>query len=118
MSEWKYCLTDKLYSWASGVSVKDSYIFKDSQDCAKLCISKEGVISVYDNLLRHDTKKPKMYYASLVRDVLYQFKDHPDMPYSRQIIDWVYLDILKHAGIRLSYFHFLKVKFYGAFIRD
>ena len=112
----KSYLVDKSFSWESELAVGRRYSFKDADQYIRLSISEEGVISVYygdyeypqslymferndKGTLKANVSEPKLFYASLVHRVLYQFREHPNMPYSRQIMDWVYLDIMRNSGV-------------------
>lgn len=71
------------------------------------------VFGVPDGKLDFYTEKPITYYASMVHDVLYQFKD--EIPISRWSSDFMFYKILQQACFFWSLLYFISVRTFGWF---
>lgn len=66
-----------------------------------------------DGIADRETRKPLTYYASLIHDVLYQFRDCYREQVSREIIDQIFLDELRQQSFQLSGLYFWVVRIFG-----
>ncbi len=133
---WRFKLEGD-HTWASGVPVDATFSFHDdNKGKLRLVIHPDGRIQVKDGyawdgcspkfsifdlfyigtpdgVMNVRTGKPKTYCASLVHDALYQFMDHPDMPYSRAQMDRFFRVLMKDADFRLGGLYWLAVRVFG-----
>jgi hypothetical protein len=137
MSHWKFCLTDRDYSWSSGVPVDQDYSFKDAKHIERLRIAKNGTITVTqgyawdgcspkfrfldalyigtpDGVLSQKTHQPKAYYASLIHDALYQFMGDGNMPYKRKQMDHFFLQLLRESEFWWGNVYYAAVRLVGS----
>ncbi|WNO10452.1 hypothetical protein [Teredinibacter sp. KSP-S5-2] len=135
MAVYKYCLDDH-YHHATGIAIPKTVEFHDQNGQLRMLINQQGVITIYksyawdgcspkikifdvgylgtpDGALHDITGKPKTYYASLVHDALCQFLDHPNMPFSKSIIDAQLLMLLRESEFSLSWVYFIVVRVLG-----
>lgn len=66
-----------------------------------------------DGRLDYFTQKPITYYASMVHDIIYQFKS--EMHLSRKSADILFYKILKEAGFFWCWLYYPAVRIMGAF---
>ena len=59
------------------------------------------------------TGLPKTYHASLIHDVLCQFQQHPDMPFSRTQIDRIFYDLLRRDRFAQAALYYAAVRLYA-----
>lgn len=71
------------------------------------------VIGTPDGRLNYVTEKPITYYASLIHDILYQFK--ADVPVSRKETDLIFRDELRRASFFWTIVYFAVVRLFGGF---
>ena len=133
---WRFKLQGD-YTWHSGVPVPSEFRFHDeNKDKLRLVIHADGRITVKDGYAWDgcspkfsifdlfyigtpdgvrdvNTGRPKTYYASLIHDALYQFMEHPDMPYSRAQMDRFFLVLMRARRFRLSGLYWLAVRVIG-----
>ena len=64
------------------------------------------------------TGYPLTYHASLIHDALYQFLDHPRMPYTKAQADLIFYRMLQQAGFRYAGLYYAAVKYFGKFYRS
>ena len=140
MSIWKFCLSED-YSYSTGIAVQHDKVFYDQDNKARLRITRDGTITILksyswdgctpkikffdlfyigtpDGTLNKKTGKPKAYYASLVHDALYQFLDSEDMPYSRQVADHIFYELLKESKFSLGFVYFMAVRMCGGLFQS
>lgn len=72
---------------------------------------------VSDGSVNPRTGYPYTYDASLVHDAMYQFIDHPNMPYSKATIDLIFYRMLQQAGFRYAWLYYAAVKYLGGVYR-
>ncbi len=136
--KWLYKL-ERDFVWASGQPVAADVEFRDRKGGVRARISKAGVITVIagyawdgctpkfclfdvlfgipDGAVHRDTGRPKVYYASLVHDVLYQFADHPVMPYRRREADGFFLRLMTETEFAPRHLYFIAVRIFGGLFR-
>lgn len=140
MSSWRYTLQEGDYVWASGIRIDEDVEIADANGVVWLKIDTDGLITISrgyawdgcsptccfldlgylgtpDGTVSSESKEPKTYYASLVHDALYQFLDHPDMPFTRQVADTLFYDVLGESGFKLRIIYFCVVRMVGGFYR-
>jgi len=67
-----------------------------------------------DGIIGPDEKKPKTYYASLIHDVLYQYRDKlRPKQVSRKVTDLIFLDEMRQRNFRLSKLYYQVVRLFG-----
>lgn len=66
-----------------------------------------------DGIVERDSRKPLTYHASLIHDILYQFRDQYRAEVSRKMIDLIFLDELRKKNFRLSSLYFWVVRLLG-----
>ena len=69
------------------------------------------IFGVPDGKLDYLTQKPITYYASMVHDMLYQFKK--EVPLSRKEADLIFLKIMQEGGFMLSTIYYIAVRILG-----
>jgi hypothetical protein len=69
-----------------------------------------------DGKLDFKTKKPITYYASLLHDVIYQFKT--EIPISRKEADLIFKEILKLHKFKLTKIYYFFVRLFGGIYGD
>ncbi len=69
------------------------------------------VMGTPDGKLDYSTEKPITYYASMLHDAIYQYKDK--LPISRAEADKIFLIILKDAGFMWSSLYYRAVVLFG-----
>lgn len=84
----------------------------------KIAIFDIGVLGIPDGILSKVNHKPKLYYASLIHDVLYQMlnsesKEGYRLPYSRLEIDRLFYNKMREAKFSLSRFYYRIVRLFG-----
>lgn len=57
--------------------------------------------------------RPETWRGSLFHDVLCQFQDHPDMPFSREEIDQIFLKLLVLDGFERAELYYRAVRLFG-----
>ncbi len=81
------------------------------------CSPKFFFLDVYfgtpDGIIDLEMAKPETYYASLLHDVLYQFRHEYKDQISRKITDQIFLDELKKRDFSLSGLYFWVVRLFG-----
>lgn len=60
------------------------------------------------------TQKPMTYYASMIHDILYQYKS--EIPISRKVADQLFLKILKEADFMWARPYYVFVRIFGTFL--
>ena len=93
-------LVRKGYMW-DGCSPKINLVFVE--------------IGTWDGDINLNTGKPETYYASLIHDVLYQFRDESDFPFTRKQIDNFFYELLKNFKYKKVYYW--SVRIFGGFVR-
>jgi hypothetical protein len=78
------------------------------------CSPKINILDIFlfgtpDGLMNVNTGKPVTYYASLIHDILYQFRK--DIPISRKTADDIFLIYL--GDFRLKSLYYAAVRFFG-----
>lgn len=58
-------------------------------------------------------QKPKTYYASLIHDALYQFRNEYKDQVSRKVTDLIFLDEMRKSDFRLSLLYYRVVRLFG-----
>lgn len=71
------------------------------------------LIGTPDGKLDYRTEKPITYYASMVHDIIYQFKSEVDI--SRKEADVLFKITLKESGFMWSGLYYLMVRLFGGF---
>lgn len=66
-----------------------------------------------DGCVNVKTMKPKTYYASLVHDALYQFREQFKKAIPRKKADQIFLQIMKENGFKLRYIYYFAVRLFG-----
>jgi hypothetical protein len=66
-----------------------------------------------DGKLDYNTEKPYTYYASMIHDVIYQYKDKIDI--SRKEADIIFKEILHDAGFLWWWVYYIGVRIGGGF---
>ncbi len=66
-----------------------------------------------DRRLDYLTEKPITYYASMVHDVIYQYKR--EIPISRKDADIIFLKILRESGFLWSWVYYFIIRMFGGF---
>lgn len=132
-ADWVFTLHDD-YEWESNISVPCDMAFADRFGVRRLEILQSGrirvlegyswdgctpkacvldlTVGVPDGVIDSNKEKPKTYYASLVHDALYQFKN-AGLPYSRYQADLFFLRLMAETGFRLRYIYFAAVVAFG-----
>ena len=57
--------------------------------------------------------RPETWRGSLFHDVLCQFQSHPDMPFSREEIDLIFLKLLELDGFERAQLYYRAVRLFG-----
>lgn len=124
---WVYQL-DNDYEYRTLFSFNKDLYFFDQDGFCRLTITQRGVIRVHagyawdgctpkvkignkvlgipDGAINAHTGKPSAFYASLIHDMLCQFQDHEEMPFSRAEMDYIFYRILvrdEHSSPKLYY---------------
>lgn len=63
------------------------------------------------------TGYPATYHASLIHDALYQFMDHPRMPYTKAQADLIFYRILQSDRFGSAHLYYAAVKWLGGAYR-
>lgn len=71
------------------------------------------IIGTPDGRLDYFTEEPITYYASMVHDIVYQFKR--EIGLSRRTADLLFLKILKESGFFWSWLYYFAVRLAGMF---
>ena len=58
--------------------------------------------------------RPETWRGSLFHDALCQFQKHPDMPFSREEIDLIFLKLLELDGFERAQLYYRAVRLFGA----
>lgn len=69
------------------------------------------IVGTPDGVLDYFTEEPITYYASMVHDILYQFRE--EVPISRKTTDQLFRQILKEAGFRWWWLYYGMVRLFG-----
>ena len=77
-----------------------------------------GILFTYiwgtpDGMLDYRTEKPITYYASMVHDILYQYKSEVD--FSRKEVDILFRIILKESKFMWWWLYYIAVRIGGGF---
>jgi len=79
--------------------------------CTPKFVKFDLIFGTPDGRLDDLTEEPITYYASMVHDALYQFKD--GIPISRKSADIIFYKILKEAGFKWSWIYYAGVRLAG-----
>ena len=135
MSQWLFVLEEDVV-WQSPIKPRHAAEFSDELGRVWLRIDEEGFITISkgyawngcspriklfdwgyigtpNGTRQKETGQPKTYVASMIHDALYQFIDHPEMPYSRQHMDTLFLSLMGEAGFSLRYPYYAAVRVLG-----
>lgn len=82
------------------------------------CSPKFNILDLFtpgtpDGRINVVTMKPKTYYASLVHDVFYQFRDELKVAVNRKMADQIFLQIMKENDFMLRYIYYAAVRIFG-----
>jgi len=66
-----------------------------------------------DGVIEEESRKPKTYYASLIHDVLYQYRHEYKEQVSRKMTDLIFLDEMRCRNFRLSGLYYRVVRLFG-----
>lgn len=91
-------------------SCKNGYAW---DGCSPKGILWDLVLGTPDGKLDYLTEKPITYYASLVHDFFYQFKQ--EVPLSRKTVDRLFRDILRDSGFAWWWVYYIAVRAFGRF---
>ena len=70
-------------------------------------------IGVPDGRINPETGKHQAYFATLIHDILYQFKHKDHMPFSRREMDKFFYQLLKESNFRFTKLYFWAVRLLG-----
>ncbi len=134
---WLYRLSTS-FTWQSNLPIAEDLAFKDKTGKVRLILEQGGRITVTrgyswngcsplfclfdltigtpDGIVDKTTGRPKVYFASLVHDALYQFL--PDgLPLTRAQADGCFLALMNDTGFRLRHIYYLAVRTFGGLVR-
>lgn len=134
---WLYRL-DKDFVWESGFRIPEGIkCIDEKKGKVRLLITKEGVFTVKkgyswngcspkfcfldinfgtpDGAVHAETGRPKTYFASMIHDVLYQFRDQID-PIKRRDADSFFLDLMKDSDFLWARLYWLAVRVFGRLV--
>lgn len=100
--------TGKIYLNAS---CKNGYAW---DGCTPKFVLFDLIIGTPDGKLDYATEQPITYYASMLHDLLYQFKR--EIPLSRKDTDVLFYIILKQANFSLRHIYYFFVRLFGGFL--
>ena len=66
-----------------------------------------------DGPINSETQKPETYYASLVHDALYQFKENIDQYITRKQADKLFYQLMKENSFKFSSLYYFIVRLVG-----
>ncbi len=131
--KWIFVL-EKDFVYPTGKKIGKEYLFKDKNNKVWLKVNKNGDITIIkgyawdgatpkfslfdiyfgvpDGVLHPDTLKPKIYYASLVHDIGYQFL-MDGLPFTRKEVDRLFLEIMNAYDFGPKYIYYFAVRLLG-----
>lgn len=139
MAVWKYRLshdiTDQGLVWLNKY-LTEPVVFRDDQGIIRLIINPDGSIIVKkdyawdgcspkfklfgwllvgtpDGAPNPSTGYPYTYFASCIHDALCQFEDHPDMPFSRSQIDYIFYQRLVRDEFPAALLYYKALRIFG-----
>ncbi len=131
--DWVFTLSED-HSWASGLAIPFDADFYDKDNVKRLEIRRDGTITVLakyswdgctpkfcffdlvlgipDGVVDSTTKHPRTYFASLIHDALYQFRQ-AGLPLSRWQTDVIFLHRMNETRFYWRYLYFAAVAVFG-----